>query len=186
MFIRDKADAIMQMNNLGLNVFPSITVQVGDDETVRQFLEEFPAEEYCLRDPNGTVGKFFFVKSAEEIIEKSKEYDGQYTLGVSANPYKEDIVLLGDVKVYKDDNMVDLTARTDPEANHRNIYSEPQINLHISLDSNELWDVPGFSKLMGYISTYELYDIVVEFVVYSCRVGKNKENVVIFELRSEY
>jgi len=186
MFIKDKYDAIVQMRNLGLNFFPETICSVGDEQTVKDFVEENPAEEYCLRDPNGTVGKFYFVKNVEEIMEKSKEYDGKFTLGVSANPYKEDIVLLGDVKVHKDENMVDLTARTDSEANHRNIYSEPQINLHISLDSDELWDIPGFSKLMGYISNYELYDVVVEFVVYSARVGKNKENVVIFELRSEY
>ena len=82
--------------------------------------------------------------------------------------------------------MVDLTARTDENANHRNIYTEPEYNMHISLDSDQLWDVPGFSKLMGYISNYELYDIVVEFAVFSARVGTNKDNVVIFEIRSEY
>ena len=186
MFIRDKADAITQMNNLGLNIFAGIVCPADDAESVKKFMEENPAEEYCMRDPSGTVGKFFFVTSVDEAMEKAKQYEEEFTLGVSARPYKEDIVLLGDIKVYKDENMVDLTARTDSEANHRNIYSEPEYNMHISLDSDELWNVPGFSKLMGYISTYELYDIVVEFAVYSCKVGKYKDNVAIFELRSEY
>ena len=186
MFIKDKADAKIQMERLGLNTFAGIVCGVGDNESIKQFIEENPAEEYCLRDPNKTSGEFFFVKNYEEAVEKSKQYDDEFTIDVSARPYKEDIVLLGDIKVYKDENMVDLTARTDEEANHRNIYSEPEINLHKNLDSDQLWNVPGFSKLMNYISTYELYDIVVEFVVYSARVGKKKENVVIFELRSEY
>lgn len=186
MYIRDKADAIKQMENLGLNIFPSLICACGDEETLKNFIEENPAEEYCLRDPNGTVGKYFFVTSVQEAIEKSQEYENDFTIVVSARPYKEDIVLLGDVKIYKDENMVDLTARTDPDADHRNVYSDPQYNVHISLDSDELWDIPGFSKLMGYISNYELYDIVVEFVVYDCKVGTKKENVVIFEIRSEY
>ena len=186
MFVKDKYDALMQMKNLGINHFPEMICSVDDMESVKQFVEENPAEEYCLRDPNGTVGKVNFATTVEEIMEKAKDYEETFTLVVSANPYKEEIILLGDVKVNKDENMVDLTARTDTEATHRNIYSEPEINMHISLDSDELWNVPGFSKLMGYISNYELYDIVVEFVVYDIRVGRNKENVVIFELRSEY
>ena len=186
MFIKDKADALFQMERLGLNHFPEIVCATDDMEGAKMFMQDNPAEEYCMRDPNGTVGKVFFPKTIEEIEEFAKEYDERFTLCVSANPYKEDIVLLGDIKVNKDENMVDLTARTDPEATHRNIYTEPEYNMHISLDSDELWEVPGFSKLMAYISNYELYDIVVEFVVYSARVGTNKENVVIFEIRSEY
>ena len=173
MFVKDKFDALMQMRNLGINHFPEMICATDDIESVKDFIEENPAEEYCLRDPNGTVGKVNFARSLDEIMEKAKDYDEKFTLVVSANPYKDEIILLGDVKVNK-------------EANHRNIYSEPEINMHLSLDSDELWNVPGFSKLMGYVSNYELYDIVVEFVVYGIRVGKNKENVVVFELRSEY
>lgn len=186
MFIKDKADSVAQIEKLGLNHFPEIVCGKHDKKSIEDFVNNFPADEYCLRDPNGTVGKYYFVNTVEEILEKAEEYDGVFTLCVSANPYDEDIVLLGDIKVYKNDNMVDITARTDSSANHRNIYTDPQYNMHISLDCDELWNIPGFSKLMSYISQYELYDVVVEFVVYDCRVGKNKENVVIFELRSEY
>ena len=186
MFNKDKYDGMIQIKNLGLNHFEEQIFGKDDIEGIRQFVEENEAEEYCLRNPNETSGKFFYVKNFEEIKEKLGEYDNQVLICVSFRPFSEDIVLLGDICVHKDDNIVDLTARTDENANHRNIYTEPEYNMHKSLDSDELWDVPGFSKLMGYISNYELYDVVVEFIVYSARVGNKKENVVILELRSEY
>ena len=186
MFIKDKYDGMQQIKNLGLNHFEEQVFQTDDLPSIEKFVEDNPAEEYCLRTVGETAGKFFFCNNIDEIKAKLGEFDGQVLICVSLRPYAEDIVLLGDIKVHKDDNMVDLTARTDSNANHRNIYTEPEYNMHISLDSNSLWDVPGFSKLMGYISNYELYDIVVEFAVFSAKVGTNKDNVVIFEIRSEY
>ena len=39
---------------------------------------------------------------------------------------------------------------------------------------------------MRYISDHELYDVIVEFQVYDIKLGINKENVVITELRTGY
>ena len=104
------------------------------------------------------------------------------------NPYKEDIVLLGDICVKRDGSseMVDITARDDEEATHRNVYENPKYNLHASLEDDRPWKLPGFSKLMRYISEHELYNIIVEFVVYACKVGVHKENVAIIEVRTTY
>lgn len=186
MFIKDKYDGMQQIKNLGLNHFEEQIFQVDDLESIKKFIDENGSEEYCLRTVGETSGKFYYCENFDQIKEKLGEFESQVLICVSFRPYAEDIVLLGDIKIHKDDNMVDLTARTDENANHRNIYTEPEYNLHISLDSDRLWDVPGFSKLMAYISNYELYDIVVEFGVYSARVGTKKDNVVIFEIRSEY
>ena len=39
---------------------------------------------------------------------------------------------------------------------------------------------------MRYISDNELYNVIIEFSVYDCKLGINKDNVVISELRTGY
>lgn len=185
--IKNKQDSIDTMKQLGLNYFPLEIFDVKDEDSIRSFFQKYPAEEYVMRNPVKAQGKFYFVKNLEEALEKLKNFKTKVTINVSATPFKDDIVLLGDIKVNRGYNeSVDLTARTDPDATHRNIYENPQYNLHRSLDDDAVWKIPGFSKIMAYISEHELYGIIVEFAVYSCRLGVKKENVVIYELRTEY
>ena len=40
--------------------------------------------------------------------------------------------------------------------------------------------------IIDYILLNKLTNIIVEFTVFNCKVGKNNENVVIWELRNEY
>ncbi len=186
--VKDKKDSIIKMQELGLNYFPLNFFETSDLEGIEMFFKKYPAEEYVLRSVNKAKGKYFYVKNFEEAKDYLKEFDGELTISVSYNPYKEDLVLVGDIKVHKGfgADEVDLTARTDTDATHRNIYENPQYNLHTNLENNKLWDIPGFSKIMRYISDHELYDVIVEFQVYDIKLGINKENVVITELRTGY
>ncbi len=107
------------------------------------------------------------------------------TIDESYRPYKEDIVLVGDINIHKS-GRVDLVARDDIEATQRNIYENPKYNLCASLEEDKLWDIRGFDKIARYISDHELYDVICEFSVYSIRLGVNKENVVISEIRTDF
>ena len=176
------------MKELKLNYFPLDYFETDDLEGIRIFFEKYPAQEYVLRTVNKAKGQFFYVYNFQQALGKLKYFDGELTISVSYNPYKENIVLVGDIKVHKgyDGESVDLTARTDTEATHRNIYENPQYNLHASLDDDKVWKIPGFSKIMRYIIDHELYDVIVEFAVYDCKLGINNENVVVTELRTSY
>ena len=186
--IKDKKDSVVKMKEMRLNYFPLDSFEVDDFEGIADFMEKYPAKEYVLRSANKAKGDFYFVANMEEAKEKLPLFDGDVTLCVSYNEYKEDIVLVGDIIVHKNggSDTLDLTARTDTEATHRNIYENPEYNLHASLDDDRVWRIPGFSKIMRYISDHELYDVIIEFTVYDCRIGVNKENVVISELRTGY
>lgn len=188
MVIKNKIDSVARMKELGLNTFAMDIFGVKDIEGITNFFINNPAQEYVMRDPINPQGKFFFVKNIEECIANLNNYDELVTIVVSWNEYKEDIVLLGDIKVKKGYvcDEVDITARTDSEATHRNIYENPQYNLHSNLEDDKLWNIPGFSKLIRYIVDHNLYDIVIEFIVYDCSVGIKRDKVVIAELRSEY
>jgi len=188
MIIKTKKESIEKIKDLGLNYFQEEIFGVKDLDKIENFFNKNQANEYCLRDPERTNGKFFFIKNFEECKEKLKSYKNLVTVCVSSNEYDEDIVLLGDIKVTKEfsGEIIDLTARTDKDADHRNIYKNPEYNLHTDLNNDVIWNVPGFSKLIRYITDHELYDVIVEFVVYDCPVGVNKENIAIFELRSDF
>lgn len=186
--IKDKKDSIIKMKELGLNYFPLDSFEIDDFDGIKGFMEKYPAKEYVLRSANKAKGDFYFVKNFEEAKEKLPLFDREVTLSVSYNEFKEDIVLVGDIIVHKNgvSESLDLTARTDTEATHRNIYESPEYNLHASIEEDRVWSIPGFSKIMRYISDHELYNVIIEFSVYDCRIGVNKENVVISELRTGY
>lgn len=186
--IKDKKDSVAKMKELGLNYFPLEVFSVEDEESIKKFMDTFPAKEYVMRSANKAKGDFCFVNNFQQAKEKLSMFDQDVTVCVSYNEYKDDIVLVGDIIVHKSygSESIDLTARTDTEATHRNIYENPQYNLHTSIEDDKLWDIPGISKIMRYISDHELYNVIVEFAVYSCRIGVNKENVVISEIRSKY
>lgn len=186
--IRDKKDAITKMKEMRLNYFPVEIFTSSDKEGIKKFFEKFEAEEYVMRNPNATKAKFYFVKDYDEALKLLPKFKKEVTIDVSYRPYKEDIILVGDIKIHKGFGAgeVDLTARTDSEATNRNIYENPEYNLHASLEEDRVWRIPGFDKIARYISDHELYDVIVEFGVYSCKLGINKENVVISELRTAF
>lgn len=186
--VKDKKDSIAKIKQMGLNHFPQDVFDVDDEEAIKDFFERYPAPEYILRHPDKTNGNFYFAKNYEEAQRHLADFEDDVTISVSMNPYKEDIVLLGDISVKRDGSseMVDITARDDENATHRNVYEQPKYNFHVSLEDDRIWRLPGFSKLMRYISEHELYNVIVEFVVYDCKVGVNKDNVVIIEVRTGY
>lgn len=186
--IKDKKDSVQKMKELGLNYFPLEVFDVHDIDGIKAFMDLNPANEYVMRSANKAKGEFCFVKNIEEAKEKLSLFEEEVTVCVSYNEYKEDIILVGDIIVHKSygAESIDITARTDEEATHRNIYEAPQYNMHTTIEDDKFWDIPGISKIMRYISDHELYNVIVEFTVYSARLGVNKENVVISEIRTGY
>ena len=188
MIIKTKKQSIEKIKELGLNTFVSEIFDCKNLEKIENFFEETNATEYVLRDPEKASGKFFFVKNFGECKSKLKNYKSNVTISVSFNELKDDLVLLGDIIVKKEfgNDVVDITARSDKDATHRNIYEKPEFNFHANLEDDRLWNMPGFSKLIAYITEHELYDVIVEFAVFDCPVGNKKEKVAVFELRSEF
>lgn len=188
MIIKTKRESLNKMKELKLNYFDEDIFTIKDIKGIEEFFKRTNAAEYCMRDPEHAAGNFYFVKNFEECKKMLKNYKDSVIICVSCNEYNEDVVLVGDIKVKREYgcDTVDITARSDAQATHRNIYENPEYNMHTNLEDDRLWKIPGFSKVMAYITEHELYNLVVEFTLYDCPVGVNKEKIAIFELRSEY
>ncbi|MBQ8430800.1 MAG: hypothetical protein IJX26_02505 [Clostridia bacterium] len=186
MEIKSKTDSSVQLKRLGLNYIDNIIIETNNLENAKLFVEQNPAEEYCLRSLDSALGQYFFAKNIDEIIELSKNYNDKFWLGVSTRPLATHLLLLGDIKVDKERNIVDLVAKTSTNANHRNLDDNPEFNFHTTLEDDNLWNVPSFLTLINYISKHHLYNMVVEFAIYDCPVGHHKENILIYEIRTNY
>ena len=185
--IKDKKDSLRTIKMLKLNHFPFDIFTTDDEEGILNFIKKYPSKEYVLRTINKAHGKFFFVENFAQIKSLLPNFENEVLIDVSYNEFKDDIILVGDIKVTRGIvDIVDLSARTDSDATQRNIYENPQYNLHCSLEEEKLWKIPGISKILSYIADHELYNIIVEFIVYDCKLGVYKENIIINELRSNY
>ena len=184
----NKKQSIEKMKDLKLNFFPLQVFDKNNIESIKEFFEKNSSEEYVLRTVDGTKGVYFYVSNFLEAKEKLPQFEKEVTISVSYRPFKNNIVLVGDIKISKvnDEFSVDLIARSDSEATNRNIYENPQYNLHTDLMDENLWGIRGVEKIIRYIAEYNLIDYVVEFSVYNKKIGINQNEVVIAEIRKDY
>lgn len=183
MNIKSKKESVRLIKELGLNGVPEEIIDSYDDNKIRMFCTNYPARTYILRDLYNPNGQYYLCHSVEECITNAKNYEKDFLLGVSVVSY-DGKILLGDICVGKDRIM--LTARTDKNSHHRNIYSEPEINLDTNWFDKKLSNIKGVDMLLSYIANHNLYDTIIEFVVYNNKVGTKNENVLIVEFRDTY
>lgn len=186
--IKNKKDSIEIMKQLNLNYFPLQVFDKTDITAIKNFIVQYPSQEYVVRTTDKAKGDFYFVKSYDEIELLLNKFEKNITISVSYNPYKKYLVLVGDIRIEKKDGdvIVEITARSDKNATHRNIYEKPEYNYICSLQDDRLWAIKGFEEIVGYIVKNNLLGCIVEFAVYSKELGINKEKVVISEIRTNY
>ncbi len=179
MKIANKQDSFNQIKKLGLNRVPEIIATKNDKQKVEEFFSIYKAPVYVLRDVKHAMGKTYFIHDKDECLKHIDEYKDFFSLAVSIKSYPGR-VLTGDIYISGDN--VELTYSTDPEATSRTLDQ----SIFATIDDDRLWDVPGFSDLIKYVTANNLLDVIVEFAVYKSGVGTKKEKVVIVELRTDY
>ena len=80
---------------------------------------------------------------------------------------------------------ITLSGSFNKESNHRN-FCEPNIFLKTDIFNNKIKYIKGLDEVISYIFKHFLFDIIIEFCVYDIPLGIYKENVVIFEVRTDY
>lgn len=183
MKILSKAHSASIIANLNLNRVPEVICKTYESSVIESFCDKYIEKKYILRDLENANGKYFFCYNKEECLSSAKEYLGAFSLAVSCFAY-ENIVLLGEICLTKDS--VTIVGGNAKDIHHRNVYQKAIINTHTTLDDDKIWEVPGVEEIINYVVSHNLYDVIVEFVVYDKSIGLNKNKVLITELRSDY
>lgn len=183
MKINSKKHSASVIAKLNLNRVPEVVCDIYDPNVIENFCNKYISKKYVLRDAESASGKYFFCKSKEECLNLAKEYGGKFSLAISCFAY-DNIVLLGEVFLTKDS--ITIVGGNDKDITHRNAYQKSIINTTTTLDDNKIWETDGVEEIIQYIIEHNLYDVIVEYVVYDKPVGINNEKVLIVELRSDY
>ena len=184
MIIKNKIESYEKIVELGLNRFPEKIFTNDKIDEIKIFLEKFPAEYYAIRDKSRSSGVFKLKVKYEDVLTEIGGYD-KFSINVSSYNYVENQLLVGEIIIT--DESVGAILSTNNEYSVRDAIRNPDFNINTSLFDNEtLNKIPYFDSVYKYIVTNKLKNVIVEFAYFDKPVGINKENIIIYELRTEY
>ena len=185
MQINNKLESIKYIKDKKLNQFPEKLFHSGDDSKIINFLSNYPAKYYAIRSKEKVKCLNNDYKVAkEEVLQKAKQFD-LFTINVSSYNYTDNLLLIGDIMIGSN-KAVWLIASTNKNYTGRMAEENPDFNISTDIFDKKLNDIPGFDLIYDYIINNELTDIIVEFAIYNIPVGINNENVIVFEVRTNF
>lgn len=184
MIINNKIESLEKIIELKLNKLPEKIFKKGEESKVIDFIEQYPAEFYAIRDKSRPCGIFKLKVPSNKIIEEIKDYD-LFTINVSSANYEENQLLVGEVEFFRNGDVY-CCVSTNNQYSVRDACKNPDFNLKTNIFDKTLNDIPYFDDVYEYISRNELYDIIVEFALFDKNVGIYSENIIIYEIRTHY
>lgn len=184
MIIKNKIESINTINELSLNRFPEQLFKKDEEDKVKEFIKRYPANYYAIRDREKSEGNFKLKVEKNKILDEIIDYN-LFSINMSSVNYEENQLLVGEIEILSN-NEVYLTVSTNPKYSVRDAVRNPTYNLKTNIFSNSLNDVPHFEKIYEYIIKNKLQDVIVEFSIFDKRVGIKNENIIIYELRTDY
>lgn len=185
--IKNKLESQKLIEKKGLNYNPYIILK--EDSPTMEVLEFISRyEELAIRDPR-PMGKFHHCIPQAKVLDVLAGYDSIIGLRLQPSLKRYDdefLVLQGDIEVGRFTTQVKATLNDAPGVSLREATNNP--NLYKTYQWNWVEDkdpeITGLRQIMNYIFKHELFDMIVEFTIYSRPVGKNNENLIIWELRN--
>lgn len=185
MIINNKIESINKIKELNLNKFPEETFKKNEENKIKKFLKKYPANLYAIRDKSSPSGLFKFKVPYNEVLNEIKDYE-LFTINVSSANYSENQLLVGEIEILSN-NKVYATISTNKDYSVRDALHNPDFNIKTDIfDNDTLNKIPYFNELYNYIITNNLKDIIVEFSLFNTNLGINNENIIIYEIRTNY
>lgn len=184
MIINNKIESLEKIIELNLNKFPEKIFKKGDVNEILDFIKIYPAEFYAIRDKSKSCGNFKLKVPRDKVIEEISNYD-LFTINVSSANYEENQLLVGEVEFFKNGDVY-CCVSTSQKYSVRDACKNPDFNLKTNIFDKTLNDIPYIDDVYDYISRNELYDVIVEFSLFSKTVGVYNENIIIYEIRTHY
>lgn len=183
--IRNKLESLKYIKELNLNILPEEYFEGYNKQKIKRFIEKYPAEFYAIRDKEKSASsKHKLAVPYDEVIDSCKDLK-KYTINVSSYCYRNHQICVGEILLY--DNMdIEYIISNNSNFSVRDVYKNPDYVGKTDIYDKKLNRIKGINEIIDYILLHELTNIIVEFTVFNCKLGKNKEKVVVWELRNEY
>lgn len=180
--IQTKHESDFTIERLNLNRLEHKIFNKNNIHRLEEYLNSTHYNYYNIRD-TAVSGKFYYKLSKEEVLEKSKEYI-EFKIFESLYEADEYLVLQGEIEISEEFIM---TASLSSLINMSNriAMQEPEVILYeYDLKEKREPSIKGLTAAIDYIVEHELIGVVVEFSIFSQKVGVHKENITIWELRN--
>ena len=185
MKVHDKLESIKLIKELQLNSFPEQLFKKDDIYDIKKFLNEYPAEFYAIRSKE-FVGykKNNFKVPKNKVISEIGNFN-LFTINVSSYNYISNFILIGDIRIGSE-NEVWFIGSVNPNFTGKMAEQNPDFNYSTDIFDKRLNKIPGFDLIYGYIINHKLIDVIVEFAIYDKPIGVYNEQIIIFEIRTEF
>ena len=185
MVIKDKLSGFYKRRELNLNHFPEEIFNKSQKDELRYFIDKHTAEYFAIRsiDVIDYKSKINKIKVLRNDVDCEIENHNTYSISVSSHNYIENLILTGDIRIGINNEVWLLASRKEyPKVSS----SPPEYNLSTDIFDKKLNEVPAFDVIFKYIVDNGLIDVIVEFAIYDKNVGINNEQVVVFEIRTDF
>lgn len=184
MVIKNKIESYEKIIELNLNRFPEKIFTKNNIEDINLFLNMYPAEYYAIRDKSRSSGVFKLKVKANEILSEIDGYD-KFSINVSSYNYIQNQLLVGEILIT--DEFVGGILSTNSTYSVRDAIKNPDYNIKTSIfDNDTLNQIPYFNEIYKYIIENKLKNTIVEFAYFNTPIGINNENIIVYELRTDY
>ncbi len=184
MKITNKIESYNKIIELGLNRFSEEIFRSYEIRELEDFINRYSASFYAIRDKSKAGGNFKLKVEAKDILNEVTGYD-LFSVNVSSFNYLENQLLVGEILIT--DTNVSAVLSTNCRYSVRDAINDPDFNFVTTIfDDKTLDQIPCFNDVYNYIVKQKLKDIIVEFAYFDKLLGVNNENIIIYELRTEY
>jgi len=184
MKISNKIESYEKIIELGLNRFPEKIFKGNELTNIKGFIEEYPAKYYAIRDKSRAGGVFKLKVEPQNILNEVSEYN-LFSINVSSYNYVKNQLLVGEILLQN--NIISAILSTNRNYSVRDAIKNPDFNFVTNIFDDELLNnIPCFNNIYEYIVKHKLKGVIVEFAYFNKPVGINQENIIIYEIRTDY
>lgn len=184
MKITNKIESYNKIIELGLNRFPEKIFKSSQTNEVQDFINTYPANYYAIRDKTKAGGVFKLKVEPQNILNEVSGYD-LFSINISSYNYINNQLLVGEIFI--SGTTVNAILSTNSGYSVRDAIRNPDFNFVTSIfDDRTLNKIPCLDNVYKYIVDNKLQNIIIEFAYFDKPVGINNENIIIYELRTDY
>ena len=154
MKIKNKIESYKKIVELKLNRFPEKIFTQRQTSEIAEFMKNFPAKYYAIRDKSKSGGVFKLKVEPNDVINEVSGYD-LFSINVSSYNYIENQLLVGEICITP--ISVSAILSTNSHYSVRDAIRNPEFNFVTTIHDNRLLNkIPCFDKVYKYIADNDI------------------------------